>query len=97
LRVGGCTRHPPALALSATVTGSWTYTSGSTIYQKDTGDDHLFTSGPYIYSGGGGEYSLVNKSGYNTTVQKTVGGTITSIKACRSKPIGGMTCSTWVG
>jgi hypothetical protein len=93
----GALAAPPAMALSASVTGSSSWTGSATVYNKDTLSDSLFTSAPYIYSGGGGEYSLVNKSGSGVTVSRTAPGTITSVKACRSKPVGGMTCSVWNG
>lgn len=85
----------PAMAYSASRTGSASWTSGSVVYNKDTNADGNYTSAPYVKSAGGSE-SLVNRSGANATVSRNAGSDVTAVKACVSRPAPlAMACTDW--
>lgn len=97
LLAAGATTTAAALVYDGSMYGQYTVTNGPTISVTDNADDDEFVSALYKYNGGTSQDSLVNKSGYNTTVTKTVSSTITAIKPCVSQPIPlPMSCGGWI-
>ncbi|WP_141553792.1 hypothetical protein [Gleimia coleocanis] len=88
----------PASALSyyGSQYGQHTFTNGTFISLKDAYGDGLFPSTIYKFAGGTQESSLVNKSGYGTTVTKYAPSTITAIMPCLSRWAQPMACGNWI-
>lgn len=86
----------PALAATASYgTASKTVSTSTKISNSDTKGDGKFTSGPYMLKSGA-EGSLVNKSGYKTTVSKSIK-KVKMVKACVSRTALPMACTSWKG
>lgn len=85
---------PAYAAVDASRTGSSSWASASTVYNKDTSADNNFTSAPWLRSSGA-EGSLINRSGANNTVSKPLT-SVTHVKACVSRPAPlAMACTAW--
>ncbi|MGJ9497801.1 hypothetical protein [Actinotignum sp. GS-2025b] len=97
LLAAGATTTAAALVYDGSMYGQYTVTHGATISVTDNVDDGRFVSSYYLYDDGTGEGSLVNKSGYNTTVTKTAPSEITAFRPCisRSGPLP-MSCGGWI-
>lgn len=74
----------PAVAQARYVSraGSEAWTSGNTVYNKDTAGDDKATGTEYLYNNSNSTGYLFNKSGYGSTTSRDIGATINGIKAC---------------
>lgn len=80
------------MAYSASRPGSSSWTTSTIVYNKDTAADGNYTSAPYVLAAGG-EGSLINRSGANATVSRTL--KASAVKACVSRPALPMACTAW--
>lgn len=85
---------PAFASVDASRAGSKSWANASAVYNKDTAADKNFTSAPWLRSSGA-TGSLVNRSGYNATVNRAVTN-VTHVKACVSRPAPlAMACTGW--
>lgn len=93
----GALTVPPASALWASTTGAYAYTTNSdrTVNITDLASDGQFVSANYYISGVSSYKSLVNKAGAYTTLSKSAGGKVTTLRACVSQTAKPMKCSAW--
>lgn len=84
----------PAMAASASADFGSAWSSGSILNVRDGKADNRSVYAVYIKKGAQEQSTLYNQSGYNTTVTKNVGATVTSVKICLNK-WGRDTCSGW--
>lgn len=85
----------PAYALYYTHSdmGAKTTVSANTVWLSDTADDGKFVS--VEYQMGNLSHSLVNKSGFGTTVSASDWTNITNSRNCRSRWLLPMQCGAW--
>lgn len=83
-------------AWAATANASYgsAWSSGSTLYVKDTKGDNKSVYAGYLRKGAKNEAYFYNYSGAGSTVSRNVGSTVTAVRICLNQ-WGPDTCSAW--